>query len=125
MGIGKVAVSGRYHRSPRTVADDYDVEENVVLASGRNGKVYRAIGKNNKHFAVKYYKLHNLSIAERQELEADVQTSLLLDHPNIARLVDVYEERERLCLVMECLTGGQLYARILELQRFVEVYVAH
>jgi calcium-dependent protein kinase len=37
-----------------------------------------------------------------------------MDHPNVARLVDVYESENRLSFVMECMEGGELFDRLLD-----------
>lgn len=43
-----------------------------------------------------------------------------MDHPHIARLIDVYESDEHMDLVMECMEGGELLDRIREQKRFSE-----
>ena len=36
-----------------------------------------------------------------------------MDHPRVARLMDVYEAEGRLSLVMECMEGGELFERVM------------
>ena len=36
------------------------------------------------------------------------------------RLVDVYDESEKITLVMECMEGGELFDRVIDKQRFSE-----
>mmetsp|Transcript_64471 Transcript_64471/g.135282 ORF Transcript_64471/g.135282 Transcript_64471/m.135282 type:complete len:476 (+) Transcript_64471:814-2241(+) len=43
-----------------------------------------------------------------------------MDHPHIARLYDVYETKEHMYLVMECLEGGELFERVTEQKRYSE-----
>lgn len=43
-----------------------------------------------------------------------------MDHPHVARLVDVFEGENRLELVMECMTGGELLQRVIDEKRFSE-----
>jgi calcium-dependent protein kinase len=43
-----------------------------------------------------------------------------MDHPHVARLVDVYEEKDRITLVMECMQGGELFDRVIAKKRFDE-----
>jgi calcium/calmodulin-dependent protein kinase I len=58
---------------------------------------------------------------ERVELlRAEVQILRSIQHPNIVRLYDVYESPNRLYLVMELLTGGELFDRIVGLGKFSE-----
>merc|ERR1712032_501178 len=47
-----------------------------------------------------------------------------MDHPNIARLVDVYESNNRLSLVMECMEGGELFERVKKMKIFAEADAA-
>eukprot|EP00408_Alexandrium_pacificum_P037023 CAMPEP_0171271502 /NCGR_PEP_ID=MMETSP0790-20130122/61264_1 /TAXON_ID=2925 /ORGANISM="Alexandrium catenella, Strain OF101" /LENGTH=55 /DNA_ID=CAMNT_0011740385 /DNA_START=75 /DNA_END=239 /DNA_ORIENTATION=+ len=43
-----------------------------------------------------------------------------MDHPHITRLYDVYESKDSLALVMECMEGGELFDRVSEQKRFSE-----
>merc|ERR1719215_476798 len=55
-----------------------------------------------------------------EQLKAEVENYLSMDHPHIIRLYDVYESRQELFLVMECAEGGELFARLVEKKRFSE-----
>jgi len=118
---GKVAVSGRYHRSPRKLEDDYEVTQKV-LGSGYNGVVRMGINKVNKSqkVAVKAFKLAGLVGEKKQQLESEVEIFLVMDHPHVTRLYDVYEEAHTLNMVMECMEGGELFDRVTELKQFSE-----
>ena len=37
-----------------------------------------------------------------------------VDHPNIVKLIDVFEDDRHWCLVMELMSGGELFDQILE-----------
>lgn len=116
---GGVNVTVRYHRAgQRDISDDY-VQESKVLGSGLNGQVYLAKSKTRKNmYAVKPLKLHGISRQERQHLELECEIFLAMDHPNIGRLVDVYETEEELKLVMECMEGGEVLGRIQKKEAF-------
>ena len=58
-------------------------------------------------YAVKGFKLHGVSQEKLQELRDEAEIFLAMDHPHVARLVDVYESQHRLDLVMECMDGGE------------------
>jgi len=111
----------RYHRAPKTVNDDYHCAKKV-LGSGLSGDVHMATSKHDsKHkYAVKAFNLHGLSAQDREDLANEASVFLGMDHPHVARLVDVYESETRLEFVMECLTGGELFARIARRKKFCE-----
>ena len=47
-----------------------------------------------------------------------------MDHPNIVKFYEVYEERSVLHLVMEFCEGGDLYERIIKINKFNEADAA-
>eukprot|EP00349_Pseudokeronopsis_sp_Brazil_P000229 CAMPEP_0202959636 /NCGR_PEP_ID=MMETSP1396-20130829/3816_1 /ASSEMBLY_ACC=CAM_ASM_000872 /TAXON_ID= /ORGANISM="Pseudokeronopsis sp., Strain Brazil" /LENGTH=411 /DNA_ID=CAMNT_0049678309 /DNA_START=310 /DNA_END=1551 /DNA_ORIENTATION=- len=46
------------------------------------------------------------------------------DHPNVAKLIDYYESDKYLFLVLELLTGQQLYKKLVDKESFDEMYAA-
>lgn len=119
--VGKIAVSGRYHRHPKKLEDDYEHTQKV-LGSGYNGVVRMGVSKVNKNakVAIKAFKLTGLAADKRQQLESEVEIFLVMDHPHVTRLLDVYEGPEHLNLIMECMEGGELFDRVTELKQFSE-----
>jgi len=118
--LGKIAVTGRYHREPKKLTDDYTVGTDV-LGSGYNGSVYKAKAKDaGGGFACKDFKLRGIDAEKMQELEGECEIFLSLDHPHVARLVDVYQSRDKLSLVMECMAGGELFDRVLAKKKYTE-----
>lgn len=118
---GTWAMVARYHRLPRCLEDDYVVSDDV-LGTGVSGAVRLAKirGDPDGNFAVKTYNLHRLRPSQRAHLISEVQVYLSMDHPHVARLVNVYETKETLNLVMECMSGGDLFARVREQKCFTE-----
>lgn len=50
----------------------------------------------------------------------EVRIMYNLDHPNIIKLYNHYEEEEFIYLILECATGGQLWHKLNKLGRFDE-----
>lgn len=119
--VGKIPLSGRYHRAPRTLQDDYKVGTEE-LGKGYNGVVKMAYSRHipDEKYAVKSFRLANVPPDKKQQLEAEVEIFLTLDHPHVCRLIDVYESSDYLFLIMECMHGGELFDRIIELKTFAE-----
>lgn len=115
--IGKVALNGRYLK--KRLEDDFELGEE--LGSGFNGCVYSARCRHTGiRYAVKQLHLHGMDKETKQQLAGELSVSLSLDHPNIARLHRAYEADGAVSLVMECLSGGELYDRIQEKKIFEE-----
>jgi len=123
--VGKPAVSGRYHRLPRRIEDDY-LLDNKVLGTGYNGSVTLATGKQTGlKYAVKGFHLHGVKKEKLEELETEAEIFLSMDHPHVARLTAVFETPKELNLVMECMEGGEVYERVARLRRFSEKDASH
>eukprot|EP00913_Durusdinium_trenchii_P021914 g20592.t1 len=113
--LGVPAVVGRYHRAlERQLQDDYELGDKV-LGTGCSGKVLQATSKaTGATAAVKCLSLVGISDKAKRELENEVELFLSMDHPRVARLMDVYETEGRLSLVMECMEGGELFTRVMD-----------
>ena len=45
---------------------------------------------------------------DRIALQTEIEILKQVDHPNIVKLIDVYEDQESYFLVMELMTGGEV-----------------
>jgi len=111
------SVSSRYHcrnmGNGRRVEDDYEVFNRRVLGTGLSGNVVLAQGRHNgRRYALKRIMKSKVHQKALKQLTAEVEIYLTLDHPNIARLKDVYEDEAQVSLLTECCEGGELYARL-------------
>jgi len=82
------------------------------LGSGSFGTVriaYKTVNPG-KAFAVKSIKRNQIekSKDEEQELNSELMLLSSVDHPNIVKLLDVYEDEKHFFLVMELMTGGEV-----------------
>lgn len=126
---GVLRVSGRYHKLPWKIEDDYQLSSKV-LGSGYNGVVRLATAKRRNartqskqrsaKFAVKTFSLQHLDGERKARMESEVEIFLSLDNPHVTRLIDVYEAKDTLSFVMECMEGGELFDRLMERKWFSE-----
>mmetsp|Transcript_57187 Transcript_57187/g.90653 ORF Transcript_57187/g.90653 Transcript_57187/m.90653 type:complete len:597 (+) Transcript_57187:66-1856(+) len=122
--VGKVAVTGRYHLLPRKLEDDFEVTSQV-LGTGLNGSVLLARSRQTgNEVAVKPYTSVGINKEEQRVLRNEVEIFLSLDHPHVARLIAVYEEQDRLLLVMEVCKGGEILSSVARLGHFSEARAA-
>lgn len=109
-------VHARYHSrsSGRTVNDDYKVDSQTVLGRGSHAKVVLAHGvADGRKYALKTLQASKNKLARERlaMLAEEVEICLVVDHPNIVRVHDVYEtDHEVVYVVMECCSGGELFS---------------
>eukprot|EP01068_Selenidium_serpulae_P010254 Selendium_serpulae@DN5415_c0_g1_i2.p1 len=99
----------------------YDIPVKQVLGTGFNGPVrcgtHRETGK---RFAFKTFDLRNASPAKVDLIKNESLIYLKLDHPNIVRLIELWEDETSATLVMELCTGGELYERLSKVELYSE-----
>lgn len=103
-------VAGRYHPFSERIEDHYEVSD-AVLGAGGNGEVLLARDKldSAKTFAVKTIHFSEiLGFDEWKMVEKQLEVALIVDHPHVIAVTDVYETTEALHFVMPCMEGGQL-----------------
>eukprot|EP01056_Protomagalhaensia_sp_Gyna25_P000727 Protomagalhaensia_sp_Gyna_25__726@NODE_1343_length_1924_cov_27_212202_g1075_i0_p1_GENE_NODE_1343_length_1924_cov_27_212202_g1075_i0NODE_1343_length_1924_cov_27_212202_g1075_i0_p1_ORF_typecomplete_len587_score113_89Pkinase/PF00069_25/3_9e70Pkinase_Tyr/PF07714_17/1_1e41EFhand_7/PF13499_6/3_3e09EFhand_7/PF13499_6/5_8e07Kinaselike/PF14531_6/1_2e13EFhand_6/PF13405_6/0_0043EFhand_6/PF13405_6/6_2e02EFhand_6/PF13405_6/3_1e05EFhand_6/PF13405_6/1e02EFhand_11/PF08976_11/2_9e05EFhand_11/PF08976_11/0_011EFha len=102
------------------IFDKYTFTEDI-LGTGISGAVRVAVEKiTGRQFAIKTLNLENITPKKAAMLHNEVDIYLKLDHPNIAKLVEVYEDEKRIFLVMELCTGRELYDRLAAKKRYRE-----
>ncbi|XP_039257436.2 calcium/calmodulin-dependent protein kinase type IV-like [Styela clava] len=62
---------------------------------------------------------------EKKIVGAEVGILLTLKHPNIIKLKDIFETPEHIYLILELVTGGELFDRIVERGYYSELDAAH
>lgn len=95
----------------RNIYDYYELTKNE-LGKGSYGRVQlgKLKGTNLKR-AIKIIEKAKVSNVERFKLEVEIM--MKLDHPNILRLIDYFEDKKYVYLVLELCTGGELFDRII------------
>jgi hypothetical protein len=91
------------------IQDIYELEQ-YAAGYGTYSQVYRGKHKTlGGQFAIKTInKRYLVSEEEKQSVRREIEVQLRFHHPNIVRLYEVYEEAEKLHLVMEHATEGTL-----------------
>lgn len=105
--------------SQRPITKDYILGE--TLGRGSFGEVCIAthILTNSKR-AAKIIYLNESNTKEIDKLTREVSILKALDHPNIIRVYEVYKSQNKLCIVTELCTGGELFDRIQKMKKFGE-----
>lgn len=57
---------------------------------------------------------------EKVRLKYEIDILKNLDHPNIVRLFEVFEDKNYIYLVTELMTGGELFDEIIKRKTFTE-----
>jgi calcium-dependent protein kinase len=89
------------------------------LGHGHYGVVRKCQNRQTKeYFAVKTIK--KSKVGRLETLKREIEILKTMDHPNIIKLVDVFEDDKYLHLVTELCTGGELFDRIIEKTKSAE-----
>lgn len=91
------------------------------LGEGKSSLIMKGIHKvTGNEFAVKIIDKAKLNADESLALSNELEIMRQIDHPNSVKLYEIYEENEKLHLIMEYLSGGELIDRILEKESYSE-----
>mmetsp|Transcript_38017 Transcript_38017/g.88888 ORF Transcript_38017/g.88888 Transcript_38017/m.88888 type:complete len:572 (+) Transcript_38017:128-1843(+) len=90
-----------------------------AIDDGRYSEVYTAVNKETQaERAVKT--VHKKGI-DRSWWEAEIRAMKMLDHPNIVRLFEAYEDPQEVHMVMQMCAGGELFDRLISEENFTEM----
>ena len=70
--------------------------------------------------AVKVTKKEDLEYGERKKLLQEIEILKDLDHPSIARVIDIYEDKKKFYFVQEYMAGGGLFDSLIQNVGFTE-----
>lgn len=91
------------------------------LGKGAYATVKKAIRKRDHHeFAVKVIRKSKLDAGELARVSDEIEINYRVDHPNCVKLYEIFEDEKYIYLVMELLTGGELFDRIVQAGHFSE-----
>ncbi|XP_068402712.1 myosin light chain kinase, smooth muscle isoform X6 [Eschrichtius robustus] len=93
------------------VSDFYDIEERI--GSGKFGQVFRLVEKKTgKIWAGKFFKAY--SAKEKENIRQEISIMNCLHHPKLVQCVDAFEEKANIVMVLEIVSGGELFERIID-----------
>mmetsp|Transcript_475 Transcript_475/g.1641 ORF Transcript_475/g.1641 Transcript_475/m.1641 type:complete len:527 (+) Transcript_475:277-1857(+) len=97
----------------------YDLEEEI--GQGQFARVKKGYEKLTREpVAVKIVRKRHQNVRVLDFVEREYEIMKVLDHPNIIKTFDVFDEPDRLYIVLEYMPGGQLFDVIQHENRFTE-----
>lgn len=109
-------------KNEKKITEVYDMEESK-LGSGSYGTVHKAIHRvTGNERAIKVIPKEKIKNMERFKTEVKILQTL--DHPNVIKLYEYFEDEKSVYLAMEVCSGGELFDRIIEKEFFDEKYAA-
>uniref|UniRef100_A0A0G4HV92 non-specific serine/threonine protein kinase n=1 Tax=Chromera velia CCMP2878 TaxID=1169474 RepID=A0A0G4HV92_9ALVE len=107
----------------KNIHEQYEFDKKV-LGTGFSGPVKLAVDKQTgRKVAVKPFIKAGAKRDRVILLKNEAEIYLSIDHPNIAKLLEIYEDDEAVYLVMEYCSGRELYSRLVEKKQYTE-YIA-
>ena len=102
-----------------TLRDVYKIGK--VLGEGAFGEVRLCTHRTTKEKrAVKVLKKENMDAAEQAHMLNEINTLRGLDHPNIVKIFEYFEDEKRFYIVTEHIQGGELFDEIIAKGKFNE-----
>jgi len=99
----------------RDIRDFYTIDNTELLGTGVNGSVRVCIHlKTDIKYAYKILNKKHIKKEKLDQLREEIQIMSQLDHPNILRLHEYFENNDAIYLVMERCLGGELLDRLHE-----------
>lgn len=92
----------------RKVSEYYEFVE--LIGTGKFSEVYKGVEvATNFYWAIKVIEKKKLSEQEREMMRSEVAIMRLLNHHNVVQMKEVFEDKQKLYLVMELVEGGELF----------------
>ena len=108
----------------RHIEDFYLIKDRI--GSGKFSDVYSAVElQTDFHWAVKIIEKKRLNESERDMLRSEVAIMKLLNHPNVVEMKEVFEDKQKMYVVMEMIEGGELFEKIRAKKVFSEYVAFH
>ncbi|GAB1600033.1 myosin light chain kinase, smooth muscle-like [Argonauta hians] len=93
------------------VTDNYEISD-VLLGRGKFGEVKVCTERDSgREFAAKFVSIRGMQ--SRKEIRNEVDIMKSLRHPRLLQMYDAYERRDKFCLILELVSGGELFERVI------------
>ncbi|XP_037788437.1 calcium/calmodulin-dependent protein kinase type 1 isoform X1 [Penaeus vannamei] len=107
-----------------SVEDKYNLKD--LLGTGAFSQVRLAEVKDDPSHMVAIKIIDKKALKGKEDsLENEIKVLRRLQHPNIVQLMETYEDREHVYLIIELVTGGELFDRIVEKGSYTEKDASH
>ncbi|CAD8133635.1 unnamed protein product [Paramecium pentaurelia] len=106
-----------------SISSFYKIEKS--LGSGAFGEVRLVIHRNSGYKrAMKQIRKDKIIKEDEENMFSEVNTLKELDHPNIVKLHELFQDAKNYYLVTEYLEGGELFQKITDMKHFTEKMAA-
>jgi calcium/calmodulin-dependent protein kinase I len=106
------------------VEDKYDLKD--LLGTGAFSQVVLAEHKEHSGDMVAIKCIDKRALKGKEDsLENEIKVLRKLKHSNIVQLIETFEDKNKVYLVMELVTGGELFDRIVEKGSYTEKDASH
>uniref|UniRef100_A0A3P9DPW6 non-specific serine/threonine protein kinase n=1 Tax=Maylandia zebra TaxID=106582 RepID=A0A3P9DPW6_9CICH len=114
------SIEVKKHQHKHNLKHRYEVME--TLGKGTYGKVKKAVERASlKTVAIKSIRKERITDnLDRIHIQREIEITSSLSHPNIIRFHEVFESRDKIVIVMEYASRGELYDYIQERRRLPE-----
>lgn len=102
------------------ISSIYKFKEGTI-GTGSFGEVRKATNLlNGSERAIKIIYKHKMKAKELEKIMLEIYIMIQLDHPNIVKIYEYFIDEKFLYIVMEVVSGGELFDKIQEKKRFSE-----
>ncbi|BES90493.1 Calcium calmodulin-dependent protein kinase [Nesidiocoris tenuis] len=102
-----------------SLEDKYSLKELLGTGAFSEVRLVERRDKPNEMYAVKIIDKKALK-GKEDSLENEIKVLRRLTHPNIVQLLETFEDKQKVYLIMELVTGGELFDRIVEKGSYTE-----
>ena len=103
----------------RNIKETYKIQR--TIGKGSFATVRKAKNRQtNEYVAVKVLSKRKMAPEDVDSLKNEIEIMKTVDHPNIVKMIDFFEDEAHYCLIMELMEGGELFDQILQREQFNE-----